>query len=96
MMEVVIIVVFATLGNLLNGWESSAIAGAMTYIKQEFELEKDQSLEGLIVSMSFITATVVTIFSETISDMVGRRPMLITSSVMFITGGLILFFSPSI
>ncbi|CAK8563395.1 unnamed protein product [Lathyrus sativus] len=96
MMEVVIIVVVATLGNLLNGWESSTIAGAMTYIKQDFELEKDPSLEGLIMSMSFITATVVTIFSGTISDMVGRRPMLITSSVMFIIGGLVMLWAPKV
>ncbi|KAI5438494.1 monosaccharide-sensing protein 2 [Lathyrus oleraceus] len=96
MMEVVIIAVVATLGNLLNGWESSTIAGAMTYIKQEFELEKDPTLEGLIVSMSFITATVVTIFSGTISDMVGRRPMLITSSVMFIIGGLVMLWAPNV
>ncbi|CAK8540139.1 unnamed protein product [Lathyrus sativus] len=96
MMEVVIIAVVATIGNLLNGWESSTIAGAMTYIKQEFELEKDPTLEGLIVSMSFITATVVTIFSGTISDMVGRRPMLITSSVMFIIGGLVMLWAPNV
>ncbi|KAL5099694.1 hypothetical protein RYX36_004021 [Vicia faba] len=96
MMEVVIIAVVATLGNLLNGWESSTIAGAMTYIKQEFELEKDPTLEGLIVSMSFITATVVTIFSGTISDLVGRKPMLITSSVMFIIGGLIMLWAPNV
>jgi len=43
----------------------------MTYIKQEFELEKNPTLEGLIVSVSFITATVVTMFSGTISDLIG-------------------------
>lgn len=75
---------------------SACSAGAMTYIKQEFELEKDPTLEGLIVSMSFITATVVTIFSGTISDMVGRRPMLITSSVMFIIGGLVMLWAPNV
>ncbi|CAK8540138.1 unnamed protein product [Lathyrus sativus] len=95
-MEVVIIALAATLGNLLIGWDSSTIAGGMTYIKQEFDLEKDPTLEGLIVSMSFITGTVVTIFSGTISDLVGRRPMLITSSVMFIIGGLVMFWAPNV
>ncbi|XP_058777659.1 monosaccharide-sensing protein 3-like [Vicia villosa] len=95
-MEVVIIALAATLGNLLIGWDSSTIAGGMTYIKQEFELEKDPTLEGLIVSMSFITGTVVTIFSGTISDMVGRRPMLITSSVMFFVAGLVMFWAPNV
>ncbi|KAL5099692.1 hypothetical protein RYX36_004019 [Vicia faba] len=95
-MEVVIIALAATLGNLLIGWDSSTIAGGMTYIKQEFDLEKDPTLEGLIVSMSFITGTVVTIFSGTISDMVGRRPMLITSSVMFIIAGLVMLWAPNV
>ncbi|CAJ2646798.1 monosaccharide-sensing protein 2-like [Trifolium pratense] len=96
MMEVVLIAIAATLGNLLIGWDSSTIAGGVTYIKQEFDLEKDPTLEGLIVSMSFITGTVVTIFSGTISDMVGRRPMLITSSVMFIISGLVMLWAPNV
>lgn len=96
MMEVVIVAIAATLGNLLIGWDSSTIAGGMTYIKQEFDLEKDPTLEGLIVSMSFITGTVVTIFSGTISDLVGRRPMLITSSIMFIIGGLVMLWAPNV
>ncbi|CAL5188284.1 unnamed protein product [Lathyrus oleraceus] len=95
-MEVVIIALAATLGNLLIGWDSSTIAGGMTYIKQEFDLEKDPTLEGFIVSMSFITGTLVTIFSGTISDLIGRRPMLITSSVMFIIAGFVMFWAPNV
>jgi len=66
----------------------------MTYIKKDFIL--DATIEGLIVSMSFITGTVVTIFSGAVSDMVGRRPMLITSSVMFFLSGLIMFWAPNV
>ncbi|XP_020226018.1 monosaccharide-sensing protein 2 [Cajanus cajan] len=94
MMEVVIVAVAATLGNLLMGWDSSTIAAGMTYIKEEFDL--DATLEGLIVSMSFITGTVVTIFSGTVCDLVGRRPMLITSSVMFFLSGLIMLWTPNV
>lgn len=68
----------------------------MAYIKQEFNLETDPTLEGLIVSMSFLTGTFVTIFSGTISDMLGRRPMLITSSVMFFLSGLVMFWAPNV
>jgi MFS family permease len=46
--------------------------------------------------MSFITGTVVTIFSGTISDLFGRRPMLITSSIMFIIGGLVMLWAPNV
>lgn len=71
-------------------------AGGMTYIKEEFDLDTDPTLEGLIVSMSFITGTVVTIFSGTISDLVGRRPMLIASSVMYFISGLVMLWAPSV
>ena len=66
----------------------------MTYIKKEFVV--DATIEGLIVSMSFITGTIVTIFSGAVSDMVGRRPMLITSSIMYFLSGLVMFFAPNV
>ncbi|XP_020227781.1 monosaccharide-sensing protein 3 isoform X2 [Cajanus cajan] len=96
MREVVIIAVAATLGNLLVGWDSSTIAGGMSYIKQEFKLDSDPTLEGLIVSTPFITGTVVTIFSGTVSDILGRRPMLIASSVMFFLSGLVMLWAPNV
>jgi len=68
----------------------------MRYIKQEFNLETDPTLEGLIVSMSFLTGTFVTIFSGTVSDMFGRRPMLITSSIMFFLSGLVMLWAPNV
>jgi len=69
-------------------------AAGMTYIKKEFVLEA--TIEGLIVSMSFIIGTIVTIFSGAVSDMIGRRPMLITSSVMFFVSGLIMLWAPNV
>lgn len=68
----------------------------MSYIKKEFNLGTDPTLEGLIVSMSFLTGTFVTIFSGTVSDMFGRRPMLITSSVMFFLSGLVMMWAPNV
>jgi MFS family permease len=68
----------------------------MRYIKEEFHLETNPSLEGLIVSMSFLTGTFATIFAGTISDMFGRRPMLISSSLMFFSSGLVMLWAPNI
>ncbi|KAK7386565.1 hypothetical protein VNO78_26898 [Psophocarpus tetragonolobus] len=96
MREVVIVAVAATLGNFLVGWDSSTIAGGMSYIKKEFNLDTNPTLEGLIVSISFLTGTVVTIFSGTISDRLGRRPMLITSSIMFFLSGLVMLWAPNV
>ncbi|OIW09612.1 hypothetical protein TanjilG_28211 [Lupinus angustifolius] len=96
MREVVIVAIAATLGNLLAGWDSSTIAGSLIYIKEEFNLGSDPTLEGLIVSMSFLTGTFVTIFSGTVSDMVGRRRMLIASSIMFFCSGMVMLYAPNV
>ncbi|XP_052723918.1 monosaccharide-sensing protein 2 [Vigna angularis] len=76
--------------------ETCMHAGGMTYIKKEFKLETNPTLEGLIMSTSFLTGTVVTIFSGTVSDMLGRRPMLIASSIMFFFSGLVMLWAPNV
>ncbi|XP_057542417.1 monosaccharide-sensing protein 2-like [Amaranthus tricolor] len=86
----------ATMGNLLQGWDNATIAGAVIYIKREFDLESQPTLEGLIVAMSLIGATVITTFSGPVSDSVGRRPMLIVSSLLYFLGGLVMLWSPNV
>lgn len=73
-----------------------ANAGAVIYIKREFSLETQPTLEGLIVAMSLIGATVITTFSGPVSDSVGRRPMLIISSILYFLGGLVMLWSPNV
>ncbi|GAB4848369.1 Monosaccharide-sensing protein 2 [Ancistrocladus abbreviatus] len=86
----------ATMGNLLQGWDNATIAGAVMYIKREFNLESQPTIEGLIVAMSLIGATVITTFSGPVSDILGRRPMLIISSLLYFLGGLVMFWSPNV
>ncbi|KAL9241507.1 hypothetical protein vseg_015614 [Gypsophila vaccaria] len=86
----------ATMGNLLQGWDNATIAGAVIYIKREFMLESQPTLEGLIVAMSLIGATVITTFSGPVADSVGRRPMLIASSLLYFLGGLVMLWSPNV
>lgn len=71
-------------------------AGAVLYIKREFNLESEPTIEGLIVAMSLIGATIVTTCSGAIADWLGRRPMLILSSVFYIVGGVVMFWSPNV
>jgi MFS family permease len=63
-----------------------AFAGAVLYIKREFNLQSQPTMEGLLLAMSLIGATVITTFSGSVSDGVGRRPMLILSSVLYFLG----------
>ncbi|KAL3845907.1 hypothetical protein ACJIZ3_003310 [Penstemon smallii] len=88
------VAIAATIGNLLQGWDNATIAGAVVYIKRELELSA--AIEGLIVAMSLIGATLITTCSGTISDLIGRRPMLIMSSVFYFLSGLIMLWSPNV
>ncbi|KAL8491540.1 hypothetical protein ACS0TY_023226 [Phlomoides rotata] len=89
-----LVAIAATIGNLLQGWDNATIAGAIVYIKKELDL--GAGMEGLVVAMSLIGATVITTCSGTISDLVGRRPMLILSSMFYFLSGLIMLWSPNV
>lgn len=71
-------------------------AGAVLYIKKEFQLESEPTIEGLIVAMSLIGATIITTFSGAVSDSVGRKPMLIVSSLLYFISGLVMLWSPNV
>jgi len=53
-------------------------------------------VEGLVVAMSLIGATVITTCSGAISDAVGRRPMLILSASLYFVGSLVMLWSPNV
>ncbi|XVF67125.1 hypothetical protein PTKIN_Ptkin10aG0095900 [Pterospermum kingtungense] len=92
----VLVAVAAAIGNLLQGWDNATIAGAVLYIKREFNLESQPTMEGLIVAMSLIGATCITACSGPISDWLGRRPMLIMSSVLYFLSGIVMLWSPNV
>ncbi|XP_065039335.1 monosaccharide-sensing protein 2-like isoform X2 [Musa acuminata AAA Group] len=96
MQGAVLVAIAASIGNLLQGWDNATIAGAVLYIKKEFKLESEPTIEGLIVAMSLIGATIITTFSGAVSDLVGRRPLLIISSVLYFVSGLIMLWSPNV
>eukprot|EP00268_Persea_americana_P057718 TRINITY_DN6930_c0_g2_i1.p1 TRINITY_DN6930_c0_g2~~TRINITY_DN6930_c0_g2_i1.p1 ORF type:complete len:744 (+),score=153.28 TRINITY_DN6930_c0_g2_i1:1341-3572(+) len=92
----VLVAIAASIGNLLQGWDNATIAGAILYVKEEFDLESNAAMEGLIVAMSLIGATVITTFSGAVSDWIGRRPMLIASSILYFISGLVMLWSPNV
>ncbi|PKI75793.1 hypothetical protein CRG98_003836 [Punica granatum] len=92
----VLAAIAAAVGNLLQGWDNATIAGAVLYIKREFNLETQPAAEGLIVAMSLIGATLVTTCSGAMSDWCGRRPMLVISSAFYFLGSLVMLWSPNV
>ena len=59
-------------------------------------MESEPTVEGLIVAMSLIGATVITTCSGAMSDWLGRRPMLIISSVLYFISSLVMLWSPNV
>ncbi|XP_042464949.1 monosaccharide-sensing protein 2-like [Zingiber officinale] len=96
MQGAVLVAIAAAIGNFLQGWDNATIAGSVIYIKREFKLEDQPTMEGLIVAMSLIGATVITTFSGAVSDWIGRRPMLIISSILYFLSGLVMLWSSNV
>ncbi|KAH1098747.1 hypothetical protein J1N35_015668 [Gossypium stocksii] len=92
----VLVALTATIGNLLQGWDSATNAGAVMYIKKEFKLESEPAIEGLIVAMSLIGATCITTCSGSMSDWLGRRPILIISSLLYFLSGIVMLWAPNV
>ncbi|GAA0150342.1 hypothetical protein LIER_09303 [Lithospermum erythrorhizon] len=92
----VLVAFSAAVGPLVQGWDNATIAGALFYIKKEFNLETQPTIVGLIVAMSLIGATMITVISGPVSDSLGRRPMLIMSSVFYFVSGLVMLWSPNV
>ncbi|CAH9145291.1 unnamed protein product [Cuscuta epithymum] len=90
----VLVAIAATIGNFLQGWDNATIAGAVVYLKKELALET--YMEGLVVAMSLIGATIITTCSGSVADRLGRRPMLILSSILYFLSGLIMLWSPNV
>ncbi|KAI3892282.1 hypothetical protein MKX03_030684 [Papaver bracteatum] len=93
---VVLVALSASLGNLLQGWGNATIAGSLLYIKKEFNLENEPKVEGLIVVMSLVGAAIITTCSGSIADTLGRRSVLMLSSVLYFLSGLIMFWTPNV
>lgn len=91
-----LVAIVASIGNFLQGWDNATIAGAVLYIKVEFDLEDKATLEGLVVAMSLIGATIFTTFCGPAADWLGRRPLLIISSLLYSISALVMLWSPNV
>ncbi|KAG8660114.1 monosaccharide-sensing protein 2 [Manihot esculenta] len=92
----VLVALVAALGNMLEGWDNGTIAGSLIYIKKEFSLQTQPTMEGLIAAISLIGAAIITTFCGPVSDILGRRPMLTISAIMYIFSGLVTLWSPNV
>lgn len=88
--------VAVSIGYMLLGWDFTTVIEANLHMNKEFGLENGPSIEGIVTAVSFLGAIVITIFSGSLSDWLGRRAVLIHSSLLLFSGGLLMLWSPNI
>jgi sugar porter (SP) family MFS transporter len=71
----------AALGGLLFGYDTAVIAGAIKYIKLQFQLNDVQ--EGWAVSCVIVGCILGAALAGTLSDRLGRKRVLVLSAVFF-------------
>ncbi|MED6148535.1 Monosaccharide-sensing protein 2 [Stylosanthes scabra] len=90
----ILVAIAASIGNFIQGWDNATISGAIVYIKPDLSLKTSE--EGLVVAMSLVGATLITTCSGAVSDWLGRRPLLIISSLFYFLSGLVMLWSPNV
>ena len=86
--------VFAALAGLLFGYDTGIISGAILFIKRDFSLSAFQV--EMIVSAVLLGALIGSGFSGRLTDLFGRRKVLVFTAITFIIGSLSTALAPSV
>ena len=76
----------AAFGGMLFGFDIAVISGTVPAVKRQFAL--DRWLEGFFVASALLGCMVGSALAGPISDAVGRKKVLIASSILFLATGL--------
>ena len=85
----------AALGNILQGFNTGVIAGALVLIEPEFGLALRPAVTGLIASSTTFGAIAGTLGSSALADRAGRKRALAASCALFLLGGALMAWSPT-
>ncbi|KFM78889.1 Proton myo-inositol cotransporter, partial [Stegodyphus mimosarum] len=67
---VYIVAVLSAVGGLLFGYDTGVVSGAMILLRDHFKL--DNTMQGVVVSVTVITAWLICLCAGTIADRYGR------------------------
>ena len=81
-----IIVTIAATGGLLFGFDIGVISGAIPYLQSKFEL--DNSWIEIITTSGLLGAVIGAMFCGRISDLVGRKKVILASALVFAIGAI--------
>ena len=90
----IVIAIIAAFAGILFGYDTGVISGAILFIKQEFSLSPQ--MNGIVVSSVLVGAFLGAIFSGRLSDVIGRKKLLIIDSFIFGIGSIASALSPNV
>lgn len=86
-----LLTVIAAIGGFLFGYDTGVISGAMILLKEQFGL--DNTWQELIVSVTVGFAAIFAIIGSPLNNWLGRKGVILISSLVFTTGSLLLGFA---
>jgi sugar porter (SP) family MFS transporter len=85
---------FGALGGVLFGYDTGVISGALLFIPNDFKLSP--FLQGAIVAGLLLGAMIGAALAGRLSDVLGRRRLIMIAAVVFIAGALVCAFAPTV
>ncbi|HTZ71414.1 MAG TPA: MFS transporter, partial [Acetobacteraceae bacterium] len=85
-MQFFLTVAIASLGGLLFGYDTGVISGALPFLKQDFTL--NARMLGVATSAVLVGATLGAAAAGTVSDMFGRRRVIMAVALLFVLGAI--------
>lgn len=91
---VIVIATVASTGGLLFGFDTGVISGAIPYFQKEFLI--NNSWVEIITTSGLAGAVIGAMFCGRIADIIGRKKVILASSLIFIIGALWSGMAPSV
>ncbi|WP_275667482.1 sugar porter family MFS transporter [Bacillus haynesii] len=91
-----IIMISATFGGLLFGYDTGVINGALPFMSRTDQLNLTPVTEGLVTSMLLFGAAIGALLGGKLADRYGRRKMILNLSFLFLVSSLGTAFAPNV
>ena len=85
------VLIFAALGGILYGYDLGIITGVFLFIRRDIPMSVGEL--SIFVGAVFGGGTIATLITGPLADIVGRKRMIMLSSVIFVIGVLIVYYA---
>ena len=79
---------FSAIGGFLFGYDTGVVSGAMILLRDEFHL--NSFWQELVVSVTIGAAAVFAFLGGFLNNWLGRKPVILTASLVFTAGAIVL------